>query len=336
MEVVRSSAVRMLHSSLVTEARRIATTQGVAFGWDSASIGTATLIATELATNLVKHARDGTLIINSQTGRDRSQLQMIAVDRGPGMTDVSRCLQDGYSTAGSPGTGFGAVERLSNAFNVLSTPGKGTIIIAEYAPKTRMADDHDRFEVGAFAVARLGESACGDGWAVRNDGDTLTVMVCDGLGHGVAAADAAAAAVGSFRSSVALEPKALMELAHEALRPTRGAALAFAAIDGKAGALRYCGVGNISGVIVRASGARHLVSHDGIVGHRAARIAQYSSPWDAGADLVMHSDGVSGRWRPEEWPGLWARKPAIVASAIWRDYSRGNDDATVLVARETR
>ena len=336
MEIIRSNAVRMSHSSLLTEVRRIVIDHAAAFGWDDAAVGTASLIATEMATNLVKHAQDGTLIINSQAGADRRQLQIVAVDRGPGIADVARCLEDGYSTAGSPGTGFGAVKRLSSAFEVLSTPGKGTIVLADYAPKPTAAAQAERFEVGAFAVARHGEQECGDAWAVRNGGDTLTVMVCDGLGHGDAAAQAARAAVESFRHSVALEPKALLELAHDALKPTRGAALAFAAIDTRARELRYCGVGNISALVVRASGVRHLVSHNGIVGHRAARIAQFNSPWASDADLVMHSDGVSGRWQPQEWPGLWVRKPTIVASAIWRDHSRGNDDATVLVAREAR
>jgi anti-sigma regulatory factor (Ser/Thr protein kinase) len=336
MEIVRSSTVRMLHSSLVAEVRRIVANHAADFGWDEASIGTASLIATEMATNLVKHARDGTLIVNSRTGNDVGQLQIVSIDRGPGISDVSQCLKDGYSTAGSPGTGFGAVKRLSNTFDVLSTPGKGTIVLADYAPAQTPPVQAGQFEVGAFAVARDGERDCGDAWAVRNGAGSLTVMVCDGLGHGSAAADAARAAVDAFRASVTLEPKALLELAHDALKPTRGAALAFATIDIGARELRYCGVGNICALVVHPGGARHLVSHNGIVGHRAARIAQFSSPWDSGADLVMHSDGVSGRWRPEEWPGLWQRKPAMIASAIWRDHSRGNDDATVLVARQAR
>ena len=336
MEIARSSAVRMLHSSMVTEVRRIVTSFAADFGWDQAAIGTANLIATEMATNLVKHASDGTIIINAQNGTGEGQMQIVAVDRGPGMADVARCLENGYSTAGSPGTGFGAIKRLSNTFDVMSTPGKGTIVMADYAPRPAAPAAERRFEVGAFAVARHGESECGDAWAARNEGDTLTVMVCDGLGHGAAAADASRAATECFRGSVALEPKALLELAHDALRPTRGAALAFAAIDLEARELRYCGVGNICALVVSAGAARHLVSHNGIVGHRAARIAQFNMPWQAGSALVMHSDGVSGRWRADEWAGMWVRKPAIVASAIWRDYSRGNDDATVLVARELR
>lgn len=336
MEVVRTDVVRMSHSSAVAEVRRIVADHGRAMRWHAEATGTASLIATELATNLVKHARDGLLIFNRRVDDACAHLQMVAADRGPGMTDVARCLEDGYSTAGSPGTGFGAVRRMSSAFDVLSTPGKGTIVVAEYSPGGKARAQAERMKVGALSVPREGEQECGDAWASKSQGDLLLVMVCDGLGHGGAAAVAARAATEVFRTSIALEPKALMERAHEALRPTRGAALAFTAIDLGRQEVRFCGVGNISAVLVHTSGTRHLVSHNGIVGHRAARIAEFISPWQPGTTLLMHSDGVSARWRPEEWPGLWLREPVVVAATLWRDHGRGTDDATVLVAREAR
>lgn len=336
MEIARSSALRIAHPTLVAAARRLVGDHAAALAWDAPAIGTAHLIVTELATNLLKHACDGTLIVSSRREDGRGSLQLVAIDRGPGMMDVARCLEDGYSTAGSPGTGFGAVQRLASRMEVLSTPGKGTIVVADYAPPEPRSARAPRFDIGAFAVARQGETECGDAWAAKVVDGALAVMVCDGLGHGAAAAAAARAAQDVFRTSVALEPKSLLELAHQSLRGTRGAALAFALIDPNAAELRYCGIGNICAHIVHRSSVRHLVSHDGIVGHRAARIAQFTSCWEHDADLVMHTDGVSGRWRPEEWPGLWVRGPSAIAAAIWRDHSRAADDATVLVARERR
>jgi len=158
-------------------------------------------------------------------------------------------------------------------------------------------------------------------------------MVSDGLGHGESAAQASQLAVQAFDSSLKLDPKALMERAHETLKPSRGAALAFASIDLGRGEVRFCGVGNISAAVVDGTNVRHLVSHNGIVGHRAVRITEFTAVWPAGASLVMHSDGVSARWRSDEWPGLWHRDPTLIAAALWRDHQRGNDDATVLVAR---
>ena len=332
MEVIRSDAIRVTHSSAVAEVRRIVATHAAAFGWGAEAEGAANVIATELATNIAKHAREGIVVVNSGTEGKGGHLQMVAMDRGPGMADVARCLEDGYSTVGSPGTGFGAVRRMSRTFDVLSTPGKGTLIAAAYAP-TWKEGERAGPQLGVICVAREGEDVCGDIWAARREGDRLIAMVCDGLGHGALAAQAAALARHCFMSSVVLEAKPLMEAMHDALKPSRGAAVAIAAVDLRTGVLTFCGVGNITAVVVNGHETRHLVSHNGIVGHRATRIAEFGATCRPGSSLVMHTDGVSGRWRPEEWGGLWQRDPTLIASALWRDYSRGTDDATVLVAR---
>lgn len=336
MEVTRSDAIRVTHTSAVAEVRRIVATHAAAFGWGAEAEGAANVIATELATNIAKHAREGIVVVNSGTEGTGGHLQMVAMDRGPGMADVARCLEDGYSTTGSPGTGFGAVRRMSRTFDVFSTPGKGTLIAAAYAPTWKGKEKEDASagpQLGVICVARDGEDVCGDTWAARHERGRLTVMVCDGLGHGALAAQASRLARECFMTSVVLDTKSLMEALHEALKPSRGAAVAIASVDLRNGVLTYCGVGNITGVVVNGGETRNLVSHNGIVGHRAARIAEFSAACPPGSSLVMHSDGVSGRWRPEEWRGLWHRDPTLIASALWRDYSRGTDDSTVLVAR---
>jgi hypothetical protein len=100
------------------------------------------------------------------------------------------------------------------------------------------------------------------------------------------------------------------------------------------GTVRYAGIGNISGSIVSSTDSRGMVSHNGIVGlhGRRAHMLEYRCP--AGALLIMHSDGVSSRWAlTDSDDGLMARHPAIVAAVIHRDYTRGRDDATVIVVR---
>ncbi|AMY11815.1 Serine/threonine-protein kinase RsbT [Luteitalea pratensis] len=65
------------------------------------------------------------------------------------MTDVQRCLQDGFSTVGTPGNGLGAVKRLSDEFDVHSTPGKGTVIVSRIATSTAPSTV---FTVGAVCL----------------------------------------------------------------------------------------------------------------------------------------------------------------------------------------
>jgi len=55
------------------------------------------------------------------------------------------------------------------------------------------------------------------------------------------------------------------------------------------------------------------------------------TPWPPGARLVMHSDGVSARWRIDSYPGLASLHPALLAGVIVRDFARERDDVTVLV-----
>ena len=100
------------------------------------------------------------------------------------------------------------------------------------------------------------------------------------------------------------------------------------------GLVRYAGIGNISGSIVSGTDSRGLVSHNGIVGlaGRKAQSLEYQCP--NGAMLIMHSDGMSARWTlTGSGDGLLTRHPAIVAAVLHRDYTRGNDDSTIVIIR---
>src|SRR6185312_17492503 len=121
------------------------------------------------------------------------------------------------------------------------------------------------------------------------------VAVIDGLGHGPLAADAAASAVEVIQENGKRKPAELLDLMHGALRATRGAAAAVAAIDHERALVQYAGVGNIAASIFRDGNSRSLISHNGIVGHEVRKIQEFSYPWEPGSTLVMHSDGVSSR-----------------------------------------
>ncbi len=131
-----------------------------------------------------------------------------------------------------------------------------------------------------------------------------------------------------------LLPKALLMRVHQALRSTRGAAVAVARIDCVRGKLTFAGVGNISARIYAGSEARqNLVSLNGIAGHQCERIQEFSYVWPEDGLLVLHSDGLSTGTGLESYPGLAARDPALIAGLLYRDFCRGRDDATVVVAK---
>ena len=320
--------------SQVGEARRAAVRLATDLGLDEVASGRVALAVTELGTNLSRHATGGRLLIAIQTDADGAGLDMLSLDDGPGMADAERCLVDGYSTAGTPGTGLGAVQRLCDEFSMYSVLGKGTVIFGRVRlPTARSATPPNRFVGGAVCLAAPGETVSGDGWAFRADGASASLMVADGLGHGPGAAEAADAALAVFADRAASTPSQLLTLAHDALRSTRGAAVAVAALDADAGTLLFCGAGNIAGRLISGLGERSLLSQHGTVGLQIRRLQDAPYEWGEHAILVMHSDGLTTRWTLADVGGLLQCHPVVIAGWLIRDQVRGRDDVTVVVVR---
>ena len=289
------------------------------------------LVVTEAATNLVKHAGGGEILVGA-SGAVRG-VEVLSLDRGPGMVNVAACLRDGFSSAGTPGTGLGAISRLATRFDIHSSPGAGTALIARVLPG-RHQPPPGMFDVGGVSVPAPGESVCGDAWATAVDAGGIKVMVVDGLGHGLLAHDAAQAAVDAFSAASAQDIPSIMDAVHGALRGSRGAAVAVAAIDARRRVVSFCGVGNVSGTIIGDGVARNTVSHGGIAGHGRIRMQLFTYPWPAGGLLVMNSDGIGSHWSIDAYPGLRQRDPGLIAGVLYRDFVRGRDDATAVVVRE--
>jgi len=328
-------AVAIDDPSKVGEARRSANAIAKAIGLSETDAGKFAILASEAATNITKHAGNGHLVLRSLGEGGAAGVEVVAIDQGPGIPDLDRALSDGYSTAGSSGTGLGAMSRLASVFAIYTSVGSGTALVARI---TRTADGGRvyPFDVGVVRVPKHGEVACGDDWgfAVDERGRAM-VAVADGLGHGQSAADASRRAVEVAVDRSGDQPATIVAQVHAALRSTRGAALAIAAIETTGTSVRYAGLGNISASLVSPRETKSLVSYNGIAGHEARKIQEFAYDWPAGALLVMHSDGLSGRWNLAQYPGLAARDPSVVAGVLYRDFSRGRDDALIVVVRPT-
>jgi anti-sigma regulatory factor (Ser/Thr protein kinase) len=334
-------ALTIAEPSRVAEARRLATQLATELGFQETDIGKVALVVTETATNLVKHAVDGQLLIRQLHSATEPGIELLALDKGPGMRNVSECLRDGYSTTGSAGTGLGAITRLASGWDIYSMVGQGTVlriwmtstVPLRTARQSTVASGTLRVEVGAICLAKPGESVSGDGWAVEQHADRYLIMVSDGLGHGQLAAEASWEAERILHAYHASTPAEILHAMHAALRKTRGAAVAIAAIDLHQPHVVFTAVGNISGQIVMAEKAQHLLASNGIVGHHIGRVQMVTYPWAHGALLVLCSDGVLNRWDLHAYPGLRARHPNVIAAVLCRDFTRGSDDVTIVVAR---
>lgn len=328
MALTKFTHVRVDEPSQVGEARRAAVAFTSALGYGERDASGVALAVTELATNLVKHAKAGGDIVLA-LHPDMERLDVLALDGGPGIPNVGVAMRDGFSTAGTVGSGLGAIERAATAIELRSGV-HGTVILARFGPRPA----HE-VEVGGACLATGGETISGDAWDYARSRGKVRLIVADGLGHGPRAAEAARAAVECFAEHVSTPLDDAMGRIHAALRSTRGAAVALVEIDEAADVIHFLSVGNVSGQIL-GDRDRALVCTPGTVGHamRTMRVTDY--PFHAGDALLLHTDGVKGSIHLTDYPGLGTKDPALVAGVLVSERARGTDDATVVVARRAR
>jgi anti-sigma regulatory factor (Ser/Thr protein kinase) len=292
------------------------------------------LVATELATNLVKHATGGELLICRLCGSPNGEVEIIAVDRGPGMANVTRSLSDGHSTAGTAGNGLGAVQRLSDDFDIHSQPGRGTVVLSRLRAGRGEPRRAPVLDLAAISVAKNGETVCGDAWQVYHHAQGGLAFVADGLGHGLLAAEASVAAIAAIDPRKEIKLAESLQTMHAGLRHTRGAAAAIAEINPQLHVMKFAGIGNVAATISTVGAARHAVALNGTLGHEVRQFREYSYPWEPAAILVMHSDGLASHWSLDDYVGLRQRHPSTIAAVLYRDFSRHRDDVTILIGRE--
>ncbi|MCI4063700.1 SpoIIE family protein phosphatase [Micromonospora sp. R77] len=321
---------RVENGSAASGVRRAAERLGAQLELGERSVADLAILTAELTSNLVKHAQEGMVLLRPVRRAGRAGVELIAVDSGPGMADLTVSSRDGHSTTGTLGIGLGAISRQASWFDSYSMPGRGTV----FAVQVWSGPPPEPSWAAGLTRPITGEQVSGDGYAVRVADGRRQVLVCDGLGHGPLAGAATDAALRAFRAAPPGSPGIVVRHLHGAMSHTRGAALAVAELDLESGLLRYAGLGNIAAMTV-AEGERRrgLVSLPGIAGHQRPNVREYDYPFPAGTTLVMHSDGVVDRWDLADYPGLTGRAPLVMAATLLRDAGIRRDDACVLVAR---
>jgi anti-sigma regulatory factor (Ser/Thr protein kinase) len=322
------------HASDTSAVRRGGIQLAESLGFDETTTGQIAIVITEAATNILKHAGTGLVVLTPVGQVGNRGIEILALDRGPGIGNFAQSIEDGISTTGTSGNGLGAIRRLSHQFDVYSGPDVGSAFYMCFWANLKNAVP-DPLQVGVICMPVAGEEECGDAWAISQADDLVKIIVADGLGHGPDAAVASIAAINVMRNAPQLRSAALMEAMHQALRPTRGAAVALMEIEITHGLVNFIGIGNISACIIDQENRKQLVSHNGIVGNNMRKVQQFSMPWSRGALSILCSDGIGTQWDLLKYPGLYFRHPALIAGVIFRDFIRVRDDATVVVLRHT-
>lgn len=297
-------------------------------GFDETRCGEFALLATESTRNVLIHGGGGQVLVVGTKEGGEPVARILAMDKGPGIANLAKAMTDGYSTAGTMGGGMGAMKRMASALEIF-TGKNGTIILLELGK----APPQEKLQIAGLAVPYPGERHCGDGWTFHGTPERMLVLVVDGLGHGLEAAEAAQEAIATFEQRVNSNPTEILNYVHDALRKTRGAVAAIAEIRPGEKTLTYAGIGNISAVLLSGDGSRSLVSHNGTLGMTISRVQEFRLDWPNDAVLVLHSDGLLSKWDLTPYAGLMARHPAVIGGALLRDFRRQRDDASVVVVK---
>jgi anti-sigma regulatory factor (Ser/Thr protein kinase) len=309
--------------------RRAATALGDQLGLAEDRLAALNIAVAELASNLVKHASAGVMLLRPVRADGQAGVEAIAVDSGPGMVDLRLSAVDGHSTSGTLGIGLGAIARQASWYDAHSVPRRGTVLAIQVWPKR----PPEPSRMSGLTRPMTGEVVSGDGFAVRLSDGRPQVLMCDGLGHGPLAANAAQAASRAFREAPTERPATTVERLHRALTHTRGAALAVAELDVAAGLVRYSGLGNIAGAVLSGTARRGMISVPGIAGHQGRGIREYVYPLAGGATVLMHTDGIADRWSVGDYPDVLDHSPQVIAATVLRDAGLRRDDAGVVVAQ---
>jgi serine/threonine-protein kinase RsbT len=113
----------------VVAARQAVRRRAIELGFSLVDQTKVVTAASELARNTVQHGGGGTMTIALIQNGSRTGLSLIFEDHGPGIPDIERAMQDGYTTAGGLGLGLSGARRLSHDFTLKSTPGRGTTVV---------------------------------------------------------------------------------------------------------------------------------------------------------------------------------------------------------------
>ena len=315
----------------LASARQQARSEAVRAGLSAERSEEVAIVASELASNILRYAGTGRILAQRMPQPTGSALALIAADEGPGIADLDRMRQDRITGGSGAGIGIGAVERLSDAAEVVTGPG-GTIWACSF--RAGEAGRAGQLDIAGLRIAYPAEARCGDAWATTADtrGDVRLVLV-DGMGHGAKAADAGEAMAEGASASPLGTPKRRIEELVETFRSTRGGVISILDMALDSGRLRYGNLGNISAFRLRRGEHKRLVNRDGYVGSPSAHPMEEELDLQVGDLVVLHSDGL----RSVDSAGVEALegRGALMAAALLlsRPDRIRRDDVSVAVVR---
>ena len=307
----------------------------ISSNFDAKKVGEIDIIIAEMVTNLVKHAGGGQILVKLLMENGLQGMEIISIDNGPGMTDVSRMVADGVSTKNTLGQGLGAIKRLSEVFQIYSLKDWGTVqLVRVFEKPLSLFIKPLKAELRSVILPKPGEVACGDGlYYVMND-RYIKILLGDGLGHGVQAAKAVMAAGKAFLGCHSADPVDVIGVINEAVKKTRGLVGTIAIFDLANKKWNICGVGNIITKVNGITTTKIYTNHNGIIGLNLPRtLNALEMEYEKGQHIIMCSDGLKSRWDSAKYPAISRYDLSILAAVLLKDFARYTDDMSVVACK---
>jgi anti-sigma regulatory factor (Ser/Thr protein kinase) len=317
-------------------------------GFDEVKTGEVAIMVTEMVTNVIQHGGGKGKLVICQFSDDQHHhaIELWCCDSGKGISDLKQVLKDGFTDKNSLGIGLGTIRRFSDEMELnppVDAEFKNTffsdccnynncIRTVKYLPNRYFMGTNRNLQIGAASRSKPGELLNGDSYLVTHLGSELSVAaVIDGLGHGSEANLASQLA----REQIILKSEqpvgTLMQHVHKALQGTRGSTIGLVRIDTGKQQISFSGIGNIEGFLYTSEGKKNFLSFGGIMGHNMRTPRVFDFDFKPGDLMCMFSDGITTRWKFDDID--WTANPQKTAELILTQFSRPNDDATVLIIR---
>jgi anti-sigma regulatory factor (Ser/Thr protein kinase) len=311
--------------------RKLAT----AAGFSSARQHELDIVVAEITSNLVKHAVDGEMLVGLVDINQSPAIEIISLDKGPGMRDAKKMMPDGISTTQTLGQGLGSIKRLSDHMEIFSVPGWGTVmLVRKFVLLPEAVKSTERISTRSLIVSKPGEHVSGDGWYKKITRDYIKIFLGDGLGHGPQANFAVSEAINAFKLCPDNSPADILRFIHNSIRKTRGVVGLVITYNIKLKEWKVCGIGNIAMKETSLLSTKNHISYNGIVGHNIPNtINDQTFAADTMRQFVICSDGIISRWDFAKYPMIQKYDSTIQAAVLYKDFGRRNDDMSVIIGK---
>ena len=298
------------------------------------------LVASELVTNHVKHAGGRGLIqVWQQPG---PVLDIVALDFGPGIANLSQAEEDGYSTVNTLGKGLGSIRRLSDELHVYTQQGSsgrikkwsGTVFLARFFPSDNKEANGTAiipgFKIGLYSRSLSDLRYNGDRIYLQQVGDKLRWLHLDALGHGELAQEATVNLAIHLANDESLI--AVLEAVNQQLAGSRGAVAVIGEIDSGQNKVQLVGVGDMHAHLYDAEQIESIPFARGILGKEHRTPSVFQADFGKKNMVMSASDGIRRNWDVSNFSGLFNQHPQLIAYTLGNIMARISDDQSIFVS----